>query len=333
MSYDAVACRLGLGEEHEVWREGFEHSAGWVEIAEVLPTPEAVPSRCAQLEVPSEAIALVVDAVAQVHSDPALARLLVHNRYVLDRLDPLGQRWSVPWPQLPARIGPAGPLFYLCMFMSAVGQIRAAHERLEVPADVSRLTLCDVGRRLELNHRVDGEYRLTDIVWLTGHFTGALYELGRLQFSRSRSGTSVPGGLGAEGVMSIEVHVAETGPLDPDACDAAFAQARSFFPRRFPDEDYRAFVCWSWLMDQQLALYLPQDSNLVRFQRRFTIIQGDETGDPGIVYYVFRSRTPELASLPRDTTLRRAILDHMEAGGHWAGGIGSMPFQLPVPKQ
>jgi GNAT-like C-terminal domain len=116
------------------------------------------------------------------------------------------------------------------------------------------------------------------------------------------------------------VHIPDfSGPLTPAACGAAVARAREFFPRHFPEEPCRVAVCGSWLLDPQLAGYLPEGSNIVRFQRRFRLLpaQGQEPDDATVVGYVFGD--PELApeGLPGRTTLERAIGGHLRAGGHW----------------
>ncbi|WP_428833992.1 hypothetical protein [Microbispora maris] len=42
-----------------------------------------------------------------------------------------------------------------------------------------------------------------------------------------------------------------------------------FFPRRFPEEKPLVMVCRSWLLDEQPAECLPEDSDIVRFQSPF----------------------------------------------------------------
>nr|WP_246001771.1 hypothetical protein [Allorhizocola rhizosphaerae] len=74
------------------------------------------------------------------------------------------------------------------------------------------------------------------------------------------------------------MHIPECcGPLPPAACDVAFARAAEFFPRHFPDEPYEVAVCMSWLLDPALADHLPAESNIVRFQRRFAIVDTQES--------------------------------------------------------
>lgn len=220
-------------------------------------------------------------------------------------------------------------------------EVRAYHARRDVPDDVSRATLADLGNKVGVHRRLHGEGGMGNQRWMTLPYGGILYRLGRLQFNLDRDPDAGHG---------LEVHVPEGGPLDPRACEESYARAAEFFPPRFgtflksaPGGELR-LNCASWLLDPQLGDYLPADSNIMRFQRRFTldpreparVPEPDEHGlavpDRGIVEFVFRRvvRTPaDVAALPARTTLERAVVAHIADGGHWGAPRGS--FMLPVP--
>jgi len=130
----------------------------------------------------------------------------------------------------------------------------------------------------------------------------------------------------------LDIHIPAGSPLDPDACRDSLHRATEFFPRYFPDKPFKAFCCSSWLFDCQLEQYLPPTSNIVRFLRQFYLlpVSGDGWGAVRFVFNLLEGRdggraipsdaTPEsieLKNLPRRTRLERAILDHIERGGHW----------------
>jgi hypothetical protein len=110
--------------------------------------------------------------------------------------------------------------------------------------------------------------------------------------------------------------------MSPTACDESFAQASEFFPRHFPGEDYRTAVCYSWLLDEQLAEYLPAESNIIRFQRRFRPAYTPREDDSVIKQFVFGDRAANVDECPRRTALERAVVDHIKAGRHWHNGSG-----------
>src|SRR5207249_4777 len=123
------------------------------------------------------------------------------------------------------------------------------------------------------------------------------YRLGRLQFGRSRVFFD-PAASGLEvafrqGDLALGVHIPSGSPLTPEACDAAFAQARPFYQKHFPDDQYRIAECSSWLLDEQLVEYLPADSNIVRFQRRFQLVADKRwPADDEIIHFVFGRPRP-----------------------------------------
>ena len=59
--------------------------------------------------------------------------------------------------------------------------------------------------------------------------------------------------------------------MDVTACDIFLTGAAEFFPRHFPGEAPRYLVCSSWLLDPELTERLPVHSNIVAFQRRFSV--------------------------------------------------------------
>ncbi|MEU6236727.1 acyltransferase domain-containing protein [Kitasatospora sp. NPDC047058] len=212
------------------------------------------------------------------------------------------------------------------LFVALAPHTRAYHRSLGVPPEVTRATLADLGRHLALSRRRGRSGGLRNPSWQTLHFRGELFQLGRLQFQRKRfTGPADEASAAGPGAWFLELHVPGCcGPLSPGACDRSLALARAFFARHFPAEPYRTARIGSWLLDPQLARYLPADSNIVRFQQRFTPL--DPPGLPGRpgrpedddpLGFVFGDSRRPLAGLPRDTTLQRALVDHLLAGGHW----------------
>jgi hypothetical protein len=173
-------------------------------------------------------------------------------------------------------------------------EVRARHAALGLTDGESWATLRDVFRA----HEVRGEEPFADVRWIEIVWSGRLAELGRLQFESREDGV-------------LAIHIPESGPLTPAACDASFARAREVFP------DHRVASCHSWLLDPALADVLPADSNIVRFQRRFELTSEGERGNADVLRFVFHTSDPDPEKLTPETTLERALLERMRAGGHW----------------
>ena len=78
-----------------------------------------------------------------------------------------------------------------------------------------------------------------------------------------------------------------------------------------------------FLLDPQLRTYLPPDSNIVRFQDRFTLAYvSTEKADQDVLSFVFGNDQLPLDQLPQRSTLERAVVAHLRSGGHWHLGRG-----------
>jgi hypothetical protein len=247
-------------------------------------------------------------------------RWLLDRSIALLRADLGGYDWLPPGPELPRDRGPAWRHLYVYAFLALIRVVRDYHREHGIGRAVAWTTLADLGRNLAVDRRMGGEGWPVMQSWLTLHFRGGVYELGRLQYQR-----------GQHDGTAIGLHVPEAGPLTPAAVETSLARARAFFPHHFPDEPYTAFSCGSWLLDPQLLEYLPADSNIARFQRRFELEPYEEPEgldcDVEVLRFAFRTLSTPLDRLPRGTVLQRAIVDHLLAGGHWHWRSGTFPIR------
>jgi GNAT-like C-terminal domain/N-acyltransferase N-terminal domain len=323
ISASNVQRNLGLSDEMMLWLERIEQ-------------PDALPAP--QLPGDDEAIYLMerlgVEPADQ--ADTLAARLdpdkhpelwWVFERIYHEMLANMGRGEPVEgfkgWPEFPASTGTLGMHLYVWLFLAVVPEVRRFHAARGIPDEISWGSLDRFGQGLSIHRAMNGVSGLG--LWAQwGNpmcFRGADYQLGRLSFNRGELSF-----LGRARTHVLNVHVPPFGPVDADACDESLALAREFFPRHFPEEPVTFFVCHSWLMDDQLASYLPESSNIVRFQHRFRLVQTSEleTSDNFILNYVFHRGNDEpeippalLDELPQDTTLQRAFVSHLRSGRHW----------------
>jgi len=125
----------------------------------------------------------------------------------------------------------------------------------------------------------------------------------------------------APGEPILEIHIPAGNRMDFDACGDSFRQAVDFFPRYFLDRPFKALCCASWLLNTQFQDMLYPESNIVRFQREFYLFPIFSGGRSGFERIFGRDYT-DLSKAPRDTSLRRAVLAHLQSGGYLRGGGG-----------
>lgn len=330
-----VASRLDLGEDFSEWLTALE-DIGPPKTPMPLPAGTELRALLTRIKVPDVDIDEIVAARPTPESTPELWWLLERTHHALvgtgqpstGTLNALERRPIPRMPTLPYALGPAARLFYVYAVVSTVPSVLAANAAREIPEETTWETFTDLGEKVEIHRRTFGVGGMDKQFWFALHSRGNIHSLGRLQFNLMTIGhdvsdLNVPF---AKGDPALGVHIPEWGgPMSPEACDASFARVPGFFAKHYPDHPARIATCGSWLLDPQLADYLPESSNIVHFQRRFELLPesaGTHDADESIIEFVFRRVDVDLDELPQDTTLQRAIVSHLKSGKHWYARTG-----------
>lgn len=255
-------------------------------------------------------------------------------------LDTLGRRAMVPrLPRSPSGTGLAGRYFYAHVCLALLPHVLAYHRDRDIPDDVSWATLTALATNLARHRRIHGHGGLDGHQWVVTVFRGMAFRIGRLVFERDFLGSDLaellPGQRSTTDALGV--HIPAAGPLLPEACDSAFLDGARFFRRHFPEETYRIVHCRSWLLDPQLASYLPAESNIILFARRFSLVPDaadSGNGDRAILHWVLETGAPH-ATAPTTTSLQRAVLQHLREGHHWRVRFGwrVLPDRPPADPQ
>ncbi len=131
----------------------------------------------------------------------------------------------------------------------------------------------------------------------------------------------------APGDPVLNIHIPPGGSMGYDLCGQSFRAALKFFPQYFSNKPFVSFCCASWLFDNQLEELLPATSNIARFQREVYLFPFF-SDDLHLLKVVFGHVPEDLSKVPRDTTLQRALLDRLIAGGQLCAKAGGC-FLLP----
>jgi GNAT-like C-terminal domain/N-acyltransferase N-terminal domain len=253
----------------------------------------------------------------------------------------------IKWPNVPTTLCAATELIYVYVFLSAVEPLRKMYDSAEIPEAIFRDTLSDLLLWISDYYAKFSRWGFKEQSWLTTHFTGRLFKLGRLQFERRQYAhpylfyrhradgvirwrgpdeEPLPGTDWATilktGDPTLFVHIPATGPLDPELCSISFARALPFFKRHFHEFYPQAFECSSWLLDPQLEDHVSPTSNIVQFLKRWHLTPEPGATDKQTIERVFGDVDEHTGTWPRTTSLQRAMLAFIEAGGAWKMGAG-----------
>ena len=124
------------------------------------------------------------------------------------------------------------------------------------------------------------------------------------------------------GDTTVEVHIPADGPLDESACRESFDLARAFFKKHFPEREFKAFGCHSWLLNEEFEEILGENSNIVKFKRLFTITEQRESDS--LFRYIFNWESNRETIPLLETTSRFAgIIKELVIKGHiFHNGVG-----------
>jgi hypothetical protein len=298
-------------------------------ITVTLPTGDELVRTLRYLEIPEEDIPDVVALAPSPLETPELWWYL--ERAVWSLVSYMGKVEQPPkFAPLRDINDPDYRYFYVHVFTATLPHVRAYHQEIGIPEEIAQATLADLGRNVRVHRKREGIGGLGVAWWLMLHFRGVIYQLGRLQFERARLWESIAGSIRAAGddvdemTPMLSVHIPDfSGPMSPEACDDSFARAREFFPTYFPEDHVRYAACSSWLLDPQLKDYLSPESNIIRYQNRFVL--GDNfkwESNMGVMQFVFGKTPADIDTVPQETSLQRAVVAHLRAGGTWYGRAG-----------
>lgn len=312
-----IQSHLGLSDRCTVWLD--QIAAPVPPDAPSLPADEAADAILTSVGVVERDREACLAGRPDPGAHPELWWILCHAyREIVTKMGHnLAGGWYSGWPSLPGGLGIVGQQLYVWVFLASTPEIQRFHRERGIASEVIQASLSTLGNEISISgHRGIGATWMLPLV-----FQGASYRLGRHMFDRY-------GG-------SLNVHIPGGESLDPGASQASFDWAREFFPRHFPEDAIETFGCHSWLLDDQWADYLPATSNIMQFQRRFTV-DPDDPSDPAdndILLFVFHRESDGpspsvklLDSLPQDSTLQRAYVAHLRNGGQWWTRNGCFPF-------
>ncbi|MGW7367364.1 acyltransferase domain-containing protein [Streptomyces sp. NPDC054841] len=329
-----VRAELGLGEEYRDWIEALEEVEGPFPPLE-LPEGDKLGALLERLNVPSEDHPAIAEAALLVAQAGSSWRWLL-DRTVKAARDLMGGDAPVPVGPVMPEHGLAGRWFYVVSCLATTSAVRALHSEIDVPDDVSWRSLGILGEKIAVRRRAaDEQAPFLDHDYVMHVFRGRRYRLGQLD------------ALAWNGY--VDVRVPHTATPLTDAPDKAWGDEVHAFFRRMPRRYGRGIPFGytaipvnvnSWMVDLALREYLPDDHELRRFAgkldfyTRSTDCQAPDDagltpGDRDAIEYAYGRTVVDLQtalSLPTENDVQRVILNHLQAGHHWAQAGAGWPI-------
>ena len=125
-----------------------------------------------------------------------------------------------------------------------------------------------------------------------------------------------------KGEPVISVHIPGNEKLTKESVGESFIQAKKFFAKYYKDVHFKAFVCSSWLLDTDLNKFLKPESNIIHFQKNFTIVLSF-VNTFALYWNIFGiEKFVSYGELVPQNGFQQKILDYVKSGGYLYSGNG-----------
>lgn len=166
--------------------------------------------------------------------------------------------------------------------------------------------------------------------WYHGLIKNWRVTLGRMQFEREvyhGPDITVGGFTLRDGDKKLQCHIPSgLGPLTQEECFASYRRAWEEFPE-LRKNGVLPILCHSWLFYPDYDRVFPENSNVGKFRRNFTMYQVYEQERFEDCWRVFSMDLPEdPAMLPRDTRMQQRFAQYIEQGGTFGNAAGILLF-------
>lgn len=164
--------------------------------------------------------------------------------------------------------------------------------------------------------------------WSVHYVSCELVRLGRLIYQYAPTKYAAYNQQFGDGACIIDIHIptADNGLQDAEV-EASIRLAREKFNRYFPEAAGKqiVFAVSTWLLSPQLKEILKPDSNIIKFQNRFTVTKL-YAGTQSFLINVFHITQPvaqiDISALPEDTRLRKEVKARLLRGEEFQNGVG-----------
>ena len=174
----------------------------------------------------------------------------------------------------------------LLCFLYMCEAVEQRYAQLGISREILLDTLQDIVRWTENWSIVKGTLCLYELPWLERIMGSRLFKVGRLQFYMAPCRADVPSHGIRQGDNVLELHIPRGEKLSPEAVAESMERGKAFVQTYFPDFTYDYFTCISWLLDENLKNYLPEDSNIIRFGNLFQRVFSQESDI--LIRFLFR---------------------------------------------
>ena len=186
------------------------------------------------------------------------------------------------------------------------------------PEDIYIATMGCFSRFVREHFVSYGYYGFDRDFWTTRQVNAKLFRIGELEYE-------IIDGDKCE----ISLHIPSDAVMKPAALNTSLDMAGAFFAEYFPGKENCLVRCESWLLSPKLKSLLKENSNIIRFQNAFEILE-EFPDSMDFLEWLFQvaggqRESVVFANLPEKTSLQRAAKELLLKGGSIGSAEGVLP--------
>lgn len=226
--------------------------------------------------------------------------------------------WSEGLEQLKEFLGddPAGFKRLCCMLRCAL-RAKTEYTHLGISEKIYVDTMGAFSRFVREHKASYGSYGFDRGFWTPRQVSCRLFRIGQLEYELTTQ----------KGVPIVSLHIPTDVDLRPEILKPSLKAGLGELYRLFPEYEGKPVYCHSWLMSPLLADFLPEESNILRFQELFDITSDDIPGRD-VLLWVFKNPKLPKEAYPEDTSLQRKLKKYFLNGGQFQEGKGYLRHPL-----
>jgi len=229
------------------------------------------------------------------------------------------QTWEEGVKSLDKNFGedPAGIKMLTCMLACALN-IHETYEEKGIPEEIFIETMKFFSRFIGEHFVTYGTYSFVLGWWAPRLISANEFRIGELEYEI----------VDENGIKSIQIHIPADAVMKQSKLRQSYLNARQFLTHYYPEYADADMLCGSWLLSPALNELLPEDSNILTFQKSFEVDYVDYESN-GFLRWVYKKEDIPWEQLPEDTTLQRRMKAYILNNGKigWAfGKLISDPF-------
>lgn len=124
-----------------------------------------------------------------------------------------------------------------------------------------------------------------------------------------------------QGDSVIDFHIPTGVPYDLESFRSTLCSGKKFFENHFPEFNYRAFWCVSWLYSPQLPLIITKPSSHIMAIHEQGYICPATPGESSLFSFVFKTEKPDFKHIVPKTSLEQNVISFVNKGGKVNAGL------------